>query len=574
MANRKFKGLGASSGIAIGTARVMHEEDLWVGSQKSSNPSAEQKKLSDAIGKSSLELENIANKARKDIGEEKAQIFESHILLVQDPELETKTLALINDQQQTAASAFSSVAQEFIAIFEAMDDEYMRERAADIRDISGRILGHLLGRPQVDLGILSDKVILVARDLSPSQTATMNKDAVLGFITDIGGKTSHSAIMARTLEIPAVVGTQNASMTIKDGDIIAIDGDDGIIIIAPTDEQIAALEKKRETLLAFKAEFQKYKGLSSETTDGHKVELAGNIGTPNDLAALARNDAEAVGLYRTEFVFMDRVTMPSEDEQYEAYAKVLSALGDKLCIIRTIDIGGDKKLPYLHVGEEENPFLGYRAIRICLQDHALFKTQLKALLRASIKGRLGIMFPMISSVEEIIEARAVLDKCREELSSQGIPFSKDIQVGVMIEVPSAAMLVDVMAPYIDFISIGTNDLTQYTCAVDRMNQKIEHLYNPFNPGLLRLIHHAISSAVEYGISPAMCGSMAHVPELVPFLLGSGLMEFSMSPAHILPTRKLVRSLSHKKCRALVPHVLECATAAEVKEVLGKFLKEL
>jgi len=563
-------GLGASEGIAYGKAYLFVGHDLEVVERKVAQPEAELKKLGQALETSILELEKIRTITLESLGEEKAQIFDSHIMLLQDPEWIGQVQTQINEQKICAESAFVNVSQQFVAMFESMEDDYMKERAADIRDVSDRVLSHILGFKIHDLSLIDEEVVIVARDLTPSQTATMNKKKVLGFITDIGGKTSHSAIMARTLGIPAIVGTEHATQSINEGDKILIDGETGQYWINPDSKTLEKALLKQKELDQKRKELEVFRGLSSETIDHHKVELAGNIGTPNDVDSLIENDAEAVGLYRTEFVFMDRKTMPTEDEQFEAYSKVLSSLNGKFCIIRTLDIGGDKKLPYLHVPEEENPFLGYRAIRICLDDVELFKTQLRALLRASVHGHLGIMFPMISSYEEIAQAKVILKECQEELTHKSISFAKDIKIGIMIEIPSAAMMVDTYAELIDFISIGTNDLTQYTCAVDRMNGKIEKLYNPYNPGLLRLIHLAITKANEAGLKSAMCGSMSHMPLIVPFLVGCGLQEFSMSPSHILGSRKLIRSLNFKDCQNLVSKVLSCRTSEEVQSQLKSF----
>lgn len=567
-----LSGISASPGIAIGKALLFKEESLVITKTAITSWESEFTKLEDALALSRKELEAVREITLNELGSEKAAIFESHLMLLEDPELMGQTKHKIKEEGLNVEFAFQEVVGTFIALFESMDDEYMRERAADIKDVSSRLLSHLLGKKVTDLSTINEEVILVTDDLSPSQTATMNKDKILGFLTNIGGKTSHSAIMARTLEIPAIVGLSTVTEKIQDGDLIVFDGEMGKVLINPTDDLVQEYQVKKEALLKTKSALQVLAGKPSETIDGHRVELAGNIGTPNDLEALAKNDAEAVGLYRTEFVFMDRATMPSEDEQFEAYSKVLQGMEGKNCIIRTLDIGGDKKLDYLHVGKEENPFLGYRAIRICLQDVELFKTQLRALLRASTYGSLGIMFPMISSLEELLASKEILEEVKEELREKEIKFDERVRVGMMIEVPSAAMMSDILADHVHFFSIGTNDLTQYTCAVDRMNEKIAHLYEPFNPGLLRLIHTTITNAKNKNIMAAMCGSMAHIPELIPFLLGSGLEEFSMSPMHILPTRKLIRQLRYSECQKTVDEVLKLGTAKEIKEYLGAWLR--
>lgn len=565
-----FKGLGASEGIAYAKAYLFVHHDLDVKEYRVENIDLELKKLERAISESTIELERIREITKERIGEESALIFDSHIMLLQDPEWIGQVEHAVKESKICAEAAFVTVSEQFVTLFESMEDEYMRERASDIKDVSQRVISHLLGVKIHDLSLINEDVVIIARDLTPSQTATMNKRYVKGFITDIGGKTSHSAIMARTLSIPAIVGTENSTTTIKEGDAVLMDGETGEYWVNPSELFVQELMQKQKKLDAQREELKKFRGLTSETIDSHVVELAGNIGTPADIDSLLENDAEAVGLYRTEFVFMDRKSMPTEEEQFEAYKKVLEALDGKFCIIRTLDIGGDKKLPYLQVPEEENPFLGYRAIRICLDDTELFKTQLRALLRASVYGNLGIMFPMISSYEEIAQAKVILEECQNELKSKKIAFSNEIKLGVMIEIPSAALMVDQFAELIDFISIGTNDLTQYTCAVDRMNAKIEKLYNPYNPGLLRLIHLAIKEANISGLKSAMCGTMSHMPLLVPFLVGCGLQEFSMSPSHILATRKLVRSLKFTDCQKLAERILECKTSEEVLKELKNF----
>ena len=453
-------------------------------------------------------------------------------------------------------------------MFEAMEDAYLKERASDIRDVTSRLLYTLLKKKKISLENLNQPVILIARDLTPSQTASMDRKNVLGFLTDIGGKTSHTAIMARTPEIPAIVGLGNISTKINDGDTIAFDGETGEVAINPTAEEITFFNKRHAAFLAIKKEQEQMIGFPSITLDGTHVELAANIGTPNDLDALNRNDAEAVGLYRTEFLFMDRTSMPTEDEQYHAYAQVIKGLKGKNCIIRTLDIGGDKKLDYLDIGAEANPFLGYRAIRICLREPELFKTQLRALIRASVHGPLSVMFPMISSLEEILAVKKIWTEVTIELDTKKVPFSHNIQLGIMIEIPSAAILSDILADHVDFFSIGTNDLTQYTCAVDRMNEKIEHLYNPYNPGLLRLIHMTIKNARAKNKMVGICGSMAHQKDLVPLFVGMGISELSMSAMHILSTRKIIRGLKKSDCEKLVAEFLKLGTADEVKNLLN------
>ena len=440
----------------------------------------------------------------------------------------------------------------------------MRERAADIKDVTNRILRHILGVKVIDLADLAEEVVLVAHDLTPSDTATMDKKKVLGFLTDIGGRTSHTAIMSRTLEIAAVVGLNSATTEIKDGDFIAFNGNTGEVIINPDEETITTYRKLKADYEEYKKALELLKGQATVTLDGRHVELAGNIGTPGDVEGLIKNDAEGVGLYRTEFLYMDRSDFP-----YEAYKAVLEGMNGKPIVIRTLDIGGDKKLDYLPMDEEMNPFLGYRAIRLCLDRKEIFITQLRALYRASVHGKLRIMFPMISSLEELLQAKEVCEEVKTQLKAEGIAYSDEVEVGMMIEVPSAAVISDVLAKHVDFFSIGTNDLIQYTCAVDRMNQKISYLYNQFNPAVLRLIKMVIDNAHKEGKWAGMCGESAGDQLMIPILLGFGLDEFSMSPISILPARKLINSLSYEDMKKLSEEVLALGTAKDIKAYIEK-----
>ena len=560
-------GTSASPGVAIGKALIINEEELVI-LKFISTFELEEARLGQAIQLAKIELAALRESTLLTLGDDKAQIFEAHLMILEDPELLKQTLTIIRQQSINAEFALNTVANQFIAVFESMEDAYLKERASDIRDVTSRLLYTLLNKKKISLENLNGPVILIAHDLTPSQTASMDRKNVLGFLTDIGGKTSHTAIMARTLEIPAIVGLSTISTQVKDGDQIAFDGETGELVINPTKAQIEFFNARQLAFLAMKEEQNLMIGLESKTLDGFHIELAGNIGTPRDLDALHRNDAEAVGLYRTEFLFMDRTSMPSEDEQYEAYSEVIKGLEGKSCIIRTLDIGGDKKLSYLDIGVEANPFLGYRAIRICLKEVDLFKVQLRALLRASVHGPLSIMFPMISSLEEILAVKKIWAEVKNELNEKKIAFSDKIQLGVMIEIPSAAIISDILADHVDFFSIGTNDLTQYTCAVDRMNEKIEFLYNPYNPGLLRLIHMTIKNAVAKNKMVGICGSMAHQKDLVPLFVGMGVSELSMSAMHILSTRKIIRGLKKSDCEKLVTRFLKLGTAEEVKQLLN------
>lgn len=565
-----YKGTGASPGIALGKALVIEHSELVIEKKTIENIDEEIQKLESAVKVSKEELTKVKEKALAELGEHEAEIFEAHLLVLEDPELIGSAISKIRDEKVNADYALNEIKEMFVAMFESMDNEYMRERAADIKDVTNRVLRHILGIKVVDLAGLDEEVVLIAHDLTPSDTATMNKNMVLGFLTDIGGRTSHTAIMARTLEIAAVVGLNDITKKVKDGDYIVFNGDTGEVIVNPDEETKAKYASLKEQFEEYRKSLELLKGQASITTDGRHVELAGNIGSPNDVEGLIKNDAEGVGLYRTEFLYMDKEdSFPTEEEQYEAYKAVLEGMNNKPIVIRTLDIGGDKELPYFEMEPEMNPFLGYRAIRLCLDRKDIFKTQLRALYRASVHGKLRIMFPMISSLEELLDAKEVIKEVLKELDAENIAYSNDVEVGMMIEIPSAAVISDVLAKHVDFFSIGTNDLIQYTCAVDRMNQKISHLYNQFNPAVLRLIKMVIDNAHKEGKWVGMCGESAGDQRMIPILLGFGLDEFSMSPISILPARKLITSLSYADMQKFADEVLAMGTAKEIKEYVDK-----
>ena len=565
-----YKGTGASPGIALGMALVIEHSELVIEKKTIENIDKEIQKLESAVKVSKEELTKVKEKALAELGEHEAEIFEAHLLVLEDPELIGSAISKIRDEKVNADYALNEIKEIFVAMFESMDNEYMRERAADIKDVTNRVLRHILGIKVVDLAGLDEEVVLIAHDLTPSDTATMNKNMVLGFLTDIGGRTSHTAIMARTLEIAAVVGLNDITKKVKDGDYIVFNGDTGEVIVNPDEETKAKYASLKEEFEEYRKSLELLKGQASITTDGRHVELAGNIGSPNDVEGLIKNDAEGVGLYRTEFLYMDKEdSFPTEEEQYEAYKAVLEGMNNKPIVIRTLDIGGDKELPYFEMEAEMNPFLGYRAIRLCLDRKDIFKTQLRALYRASVHGKLRIMFPMISSLEELLDAKEVIKEVLKELDAENIAYSNDVEVGMMIEIPSAAVISDVLAKHVDFFSIGTNDLIQYTCAVDRMNQKISHLYNQFNPAVLRLIKMVIDNAHKEGKWVGMCGESAGDQRMIPILLGFGLDEFSMSPISILPARKLITSLSYADMQKFADEVLAMGTAKEIKEYVDK-----
>ncbi|HEK4832149.1 TPA: phosphoenolpyruvate--protein phosphotransferase [Clostridioides difficile] len=564
-----YKGIGASPGVALGKALVVEHSELVIEKKSIDNVEAEIAKLEDAVAVSKEELVKVKEKASEELGAEEAEIFEAHLLVLEDPELIGSAIDKIKTESVNAEYALNEIKEMFVSMFESMDNEYMKERAADIKDVTNRILRHILGIKVVDLSALSEEVVLIAHDLTPSDTATMNKKMVLGFLTDIGGRTSHTAIMSRTLEIAAIVGLNDITSKVKDGDFVVFNGDTGEVIVNPDEETINKYTELKAKYEDERKALQLLKGKPSVTLDGKHVELAGNIGTPNDIEGLIKNDAEGVGLYRTEFLYMDRDSFPTEEIQYEAYKAVLEGMDGKPIVIRTLDIGGDKELSYLSMEPEMNPFLGYRAIRLCLDRKDIFKTQLRALYRASVHGRLRIMFPMISSLEELLQAKEVVREVLAELDSEGVAYAKDVEIGMMIEVPSAAVISDVLAKHVDFFSIGTNDLIQYTCAVDRMNQKISYLYNQFNPAVLRLIKTVIDNAHKEGKWAGMCGESAGDQKMIPILLGMGLDEFSMSPISILPARKLITSVKESDMKKLADDVLNMGTAEEIKSYIEK-----
>ena len=503
-----LKGRKASPGVAVGEVLIINNEDIKVEKKIVESSDLQIERLLSSVSLSKTQLTKIRDKSKETLGEEKSLIFDSHIMLLEDPEVIEQTKQLIAEQNLSAEYAYQVTIDQFISLFENMDDDYLRGRALDIRDISQRGLKNLAGVPIHDLSGLEKKIILVASDITPSETATVDPQNVLGFLTDIGGRTSHSAIIARTLEIPAVVGLGNITSLVKTGDMVAMDGDTGEIYINPTSSVVSHFNQKKEELENHKKELFKYIGLKTETREGQKIELVGNIRSPEDLDLLEKYDAEGVGLFRTEFIFMGRSEAPNEQEQFEIYKKVLSKLSPRPVVVRTLDVGGDKQIPYLNLEQEENPFLGVRAIRLCLTKKELFKTQIRALLRAGVYGNLKVMLPMISSLEELLSAKEIFSECEQELEKKGVKYTKDYEFGIMIEIPSAAIISDVMDNHDDFMSIGTNDLIQYTCAVDRMNQNLVPLYTPFNPAVLRLIQMVIKNGQEKGCWVGMCGEAA------------------------------------------------------------------
>ena len=572
---KMLKGIAASDGVAVAKAYLLVQPDLSFETVTVEDISAEEARLDAALAASQDELSVIREKAVESLGEEAAAVFDAHLMVLADPEMTGQIKETIRAKQVNAEAALTEVTNMFIAIFESMDDNpYMQERAADIRDVTKRVLANLLGKKLPNPATIDEESIIVAHDLTPSDTAQLNKKFVKAFVTDIGGRTSHSAIMARTLEIAAVLGTNNITELVKDGDILAVSGITGEVVINPTEEQIAEFKAAGEAYAKQKAEWAQLKDAPTVTADGKHFELAANIGTPKDVEGVNDNGAEAVGLYRTEFLYMDSQDFPTEEDQYEAYKAVLEGMNGKPVVVRTMDIGGDKELPYFDLPKEMNPFLGYRALRISISEtgNQMFRTQLRALLRASVHGKLRIMFPMVALLTEFRTAKGILEEEKAKLVAEGVAVADDIEVGIMIEIPAAAMLADQFAKEVDFFSIGTNDLIQYTMAADRMNEQVSYLYQPYNPSILRLINNVIKAAHAEGKWAGMCGEMAGDQTAVPLLVGMGLDEFSMSATSILRTRSLMKNLDTAKMEEYANRALtECSTMEEVLELSKKYV---
>ena len=574
--SKTLKGIAASDGIAVAPAYLLVEPDLSFSKTSVSDVDAEVARFKKVVEESTKELEKVRDKAKESLGPEEAEVFDAHLLFLSDPEFTGAIETEIKDQKINAEAALDETAQKFITIFEGMtDNAYMQERAADVRDVSKRLMAHLLGKKLPDPAAIDHEVVVVAYDLTPSDTAQLNKKYVKGFVTDVGGRTAHSAIMARSLEIPAVVGTETITKDVKDGDMLIADGLDGDAIINPTDAQIEEYTKKGEAFAKQKEEWKKLKNEPSVTANGKKFIIAANIGTPNDMKGVKENGAEAIGLYRTEFLYMDSKDFPSEEAQFDAYKKVIEDMDGKQTIIRTCDIGGDKHLDYWDLPEEMNPFLGVRAIRLSMQYKDIFRTQLRALLRASAYGPLGIMFPMIGTLAELREAKQILAEEKDKLAKEGVKIGDDLQVGMMIEVPAAAVLADQFAKEVDFFSIGTNDLIQYTMAADRGNDNVSYLYQPYNPSVLRLIKHTIDGAHENGIWCGMCGEAAGDDIMFPILLSMGLDEYSMSATSILRIRSLMKKINTEDIKELANKACFVSeTADENKKLVEETMKKL
>ncbi len=570
-----ISGIPASPGIVFGKALVLKEEKIVLDMQKISESQIDSEIARFYQGRNAAveQLSAIRDRAAKTLGEEKAAIFEGHLMILEDEELEEEIIDYLRTNKVNAGVAASKIIDQQVTMLSEIDDEYLRERAGDIRDIGNRLIKNILGMHIVDLGDINEEAILVAYDLTPSETAQLNLDKVLGFITDIGGRTSHTSIMARSLELPAIVGTNHVTSQVNTGDYLILDAVNNVVYVNPSQDEITRLKGLQQKLLEEKAELAKLKDLPALTLDGHRVDVVANIGTIRDVDGADRNGTEGVGLYRTEFLFMDREQLPTEEEQFVAYKDVVEAMNGRLVILRTMDIGGDKELPYLNLPKEMNPFLGWRAIRIALDRREILHAQLRAVLRASAFGKLAVMFPMIISVEEIRELKSVIETLKQELRNEGKAFDESIQIGVMVETPSAAVNAKFLAKEVDFFSIGTNDLTQYTLAVDRGNELISHLYNPMSPSVLSLIKQVIDASHAEGKWTGMCGELAGDEKAAVLLLGMGLDEFSMSAISVPRIKKLIRNVNYEDTKALAMKALQQPTAVEIEQLVEDFLAE-
>lgn len=567
------KGIEASPGIAIGKVFLYQEQELVIDSKRKCDADCEKERLLNGREKSKEQLLKIREKTAQKLGEDKAAIFDGHITLLEDEDLFDEVVDIIEDEKISAEAALQRGIDDYCDMLANLEDEYLRERAADLRDIGKRWLYNVAGVEILDLGSLPPNTVIAAKDLTPSDTAQIDLQNVVAFITEIGGKTAHSSIMARSLELPAVVGTGNICSLVKSGDNVIVDALKGDIIINPTAEEVAKYQEKREAFFAEKELLKQLKDKEAISKDGVKVGAWANIGSPKDIDGVLRNGAQGIGLYRTEFLFMNNDRFPTEDEQFEAYKIVAEKMEGKPVTIRTMDIGGDKSLPYMQLPKEENPFLGWRAIRVCLDRPEILKTQFRALLRASAFGYIKIMLPMIMDITEIRRARAILEECKAELRAEGAKFDENIALGIMVETPAVAFRARSFAEEVDFFSIGTNDLTQYTLAVDRGNENISHLYNTYNPTVLEAIRMAIKGAHEAGITISMCGEFAGDENATAILFGMGLDAFSMSAISVPRIKKNIMALEKAKCEALVEEVMAQKTPEEVLAIVKKFNKE-
>ena len=569
-----YKGTGASAGIGIGRAVIVEEKELVIKRETVTDPASEIQRFKGALEVSMKQTEALAEDLGKRVGEKEAEILKGHIMLLSDPMLVGEIETNIQNECMNAEYAIESVCTMYADMFASMGDELMQQRATDMRDIKTRMQKVLLGVASVDIAALPAGSVIVAKDLTPSMTAGINPANVTGIITELGGRTSHSAILARALEIPAVVALGGILEQVKDGDMAVLDGTEGTVLINPDDAVLAEYQNKRDAFLKEKKDLEQYIGKPSVTKDGVSVELVGNIGKPEDVDKVLQYDGEGVGLFRTEFLFMDRDSMPTEEEQFEAYRKVAVALDGKPVIIRTLDIGGDKEIPYMGLEKDENPFLGYRAVRFCLdRKDDVYRPQLRALLRASAYGNIKIMVPLVTCIEEYRQVKALVHEIMAELDREGIAYNKNIQLGIMVETAAASLIADIFAKEVDFFSIGTNEMPQYTMSVDRGNDKVSYLYSTFNPAVLRSIKRIITCAREAGIMVGMCGEAASDPMMIPLLLAFGLNEFSMSPSAILRARKMVTQYDTRELQAVADKAMSFATTAEVENYMREFINQ-
>jgi phosphotransferase system enzyme I (PtsI) len=572
----KLKGIAAAGGITIGPAYKIGKEEFLVPRDpiREEDIPIQIQLFEEALIKTRREIIDLQKRIGADMGQEEAQIFDAHLLVLEDRMLIEEVISRLKKEKLTVAYIFQEVLKKYIEVFSRIEDEYLKERTADINDVGKRILRNLLGKERKPLAGLKEKVVVVAHDLSPSDTASMQKESVCGFITDIGGKTSHTAIMAKALEIPAVVGLEDATARIRPNDLLIVDGSMGIVIIDPDEETLAGYREEEEKLKGVTEKFFLAKDLPAVTRDGKKVVIKANIEFPQEVPSVKLHGAEGIGLYRTEFFYMNRRDLPSEEEHYQAYKYVAEEMKPHPVIIRTLDLGGDKFLSQFEMPHEMQPFLGWRAIRFCLARPDVFKLQLRAILRAAVHGNLKMMYPMISGIEELRQAHKILDEAKQELKVKGLPFNDKIEVGAMIEVPSAAMTADILAEEADFFSIGTNDLIQYAIAVERVNEKVAYLYEPAHPAVLRLIKNIIDAGHRAKIKVGMCGEMAGEPNFALILLGLGLDEFSMPPQVIPEIKYLIRAITLKQAQSIAHAALKLSTGKEVEEFTQEKLREI
>ena len=566
---KTLNGIAASPGIVIGKAYVLDSEEVVIPqhSIKESAIPREITRFQDALTQTRAEIQKIRDKISKEISKEHGDIFNAHLMVLEDRAIIEEVMERIKKEKLNAEYIFSQVLKKYVQSFLKIDDEYLRERVSDINDVGRRVVRHLLGDQRSTLSEIKEKVIVIAYDLAPSDTAVMHRKNVIGFATDIGGRTSHTAIMAKSLEIPAVVGLENATRQIRMGDTIVVDGIQGVVVLDPTASELTKFKQEQARYVEFNRSLKRFRDLPCVTKDGRHIELAANIELPEETPAVLSHGADGIGLYRTEFLYMNRDDLPSEDEQYLAYKKVVTAMNGKPVVIRTFDLGGDKFLSHLEMPHEMNPFLGWRAIRFCLASPHIFKTQLRAILRASAHGKLRMMYPMISGVSEVREANKMLEEVRAELRAKKTPFDEKMEVGAMIEIPSAALTCDILAGEVDFFSIGTNDLIQYALAVDRINERIAYLYEPAHPAVLRLLKTIIDAGHSKNIWVGICGEMSGDPIFTPVLLGLGMDEISTSPVMVPEIKKIVRSVSYEEAQELAKYVLTLRTGVEIVNFL-------